>query len=101
MQILRSPDGAVDGLADYPMERRWVEIPSGDAATMLRANVIDVGADDAPAVVMLHGNPSWSYIWRHQIGPVASAGYRVIVPDLVGMGMSDKPIPTRSGTITR
>lgn len=92
MEILRSPDDAVDGLPGYPSDRRRVEIPAGDGQT-LRVHLVDVNrsGDDAPVVVMLHGNPSWSYLWRHQIGPVADAGYRVIVPDLVGMGMSDKP----------
>lgn len=91
MRILQSPADAVDGLPDYPTERRWIEIPAGDGEHTLRVNAIDAGLPGAPTVVMLHGNPSWSYIWRHQIGPVVEAGYRVIVPDLVGMGMSDKP----------
>lgn len=90
MRILQSPADAVDGLPGYPTERSWYEIPSGEGE-IIRVNVIDAGLPGAPAVVMLHGNPSWSYIWRHQIGPVVEAGYRVIVPDLVGMGMSDKP----------
>lgn len=90
MKILQSPADAVDGLPGYPIERSWFEIPSGEGQ-IIRVNVIDAGLPGAPVVVMLHGNPSWSYIWRHQIGPVVEAGYRVIVPDLVGMGMSDKP----------
>jgi len=90
VRVLRSPDNAIDGLPDYPAEQRWVEIPAGDGQR-LRVHMIDIGDSDSPAVVMLHGNPSWSYLWRHQIGPVVDAGYRVIAPDLVGMGMSDKP----------
>lgn len=90
MQILRSPDDALDGLDGYPAARRWVEVPAGDGQS-LRIHMIDVNPDGASVVVMLHGNPSWSYLWRHQVGPVAAAGYRVVVPDLVGMGMSDKP----------
>ena len=90
MKILQSPADAVDGLPGYPTERSWVEIPSGDGQ-IIRVNVIDAGLPFAPPVVLLHGNPSWSYLWRHQIGPLVDAGYRVIVPDLVGMGMSDKP----------
>ncbi len=93
MRILRSPDDAIDGLLGYPAERQWVEIPAGDGQR-LRVHLVDAnpaGSSTAPAVVMLHGNPSWSYLWRHQVGPLVEAGYRVIVPDLVGMGMSDKP----------
>ncbi len=101
MRILRSPDGAIDGLSDYPGETRRVEIPAGDGQ-VLRVHLVDVdpGAP-APVVVMLHGNPSWSYIWRHQVGPLVQAGYRVIVPDLVGMGMSDKPAELEDYTVER
>lgn len=90
MKILQSPADAAEGLRGYPAERSWVEIPSGEGQ-IIRINVIDVGLPFAPPVVLLHGNPSWSYLWRHQIGPLVEAGHRVIVPDLVGMGMSDKP----------
>ena len=90
MKILQSPPDAVDGLPGYPSERSWVEIPSGDGQ-ILRLNVIDAGLPFGRPAVLLHGNPSWSYLWRHQIGPLVDAGFRVIVPDLVGMGMSDKP----------
>ena len=90
MKILQSPADAVDDLPGYGFDRRWIDIPAGDGQT-LRVHLVDHGPADAPVVVMLHGNQSWSYIWRHQIGPVVDAGYRVIAPDLVGMGMSDKP----------
>ncbi|MEO0492467.1 MAG: haloalkane dehalogenase [Actinomycetota bacterium] len=90
MKILQSPPEAVDDLPGYAFERSSVDVPAGDGQT-LRMHLVDTGPADAPVVVMLHGNPSWSYLWRHQIGPVVDAGYRVIVPDLVGMGMSDKP----------
>ena len=69
MQILRSPDDALDGLDGYPAARRWVEVPAGDGRP-LRIHMVDVNPDGASVVVMLHGNPSWSYLWRHQIGPV-------------------------------
>ena len=100
MQILHSPADATDGLAGYPTERRWVEVAAGDGQH-LRVHVIDVGPRSAPVVVMLHGNPSWSYLWRHQIGPVVDAGYRVVAPDLVGMGMSDKPAKLDDYTVAR
>ena len=90
MDILRSPDDAIDELGDYPTARRHVEIPAGDGQR-LRVHLVDAGPADAPVVVFLHGNPSWSYLWRRQIAAVVEAGYRAIAPDLVGMGMSDKP----------
>jgi len=103
MRILRSPDDAIDGLGGYPAERRRVEIPAGDGER-LRVHLVDAkpgGSSPAPVVVMLHGNPSWSYLWRFQVGPLVEAGYRVIVPDLVGMGMSDKPSDLDDYTVER
>lgn len=100
MQLLQSPDDAIDGVAGYPVERRWVEIPAGDGQR-LRVHMIDANPGGASVVVMMHGNPSWSYIWRNQIGPLVDAGYRVIAPDLVGMGMSDKPSELDDYTVDR
>ncbi len=100
MQVLRTPDDAIDDLADYPDQRRYVEIPAGDGQN-LRVHLVDAGDADAPAIVFLHGNPSWSYIWRHQIAAVVDAGYRAIAPDLVGMGMSDKPSEMADYTVVQ
>ncbi|MCP4223396.1 MAG: alpha/beta fold hydrolase [Actinomycetia bacterium] len=104
MRILRTPDDAVSHLADYPTERRYVTIPAsqeGDEEHGLRVNLIDAGDPDGPPIVFLHGNPSWSYIWRHQIEAVTEAGYRAFAPDLVGMGMSDKPSEMADYTVAR
>lgn len=90
MKILSTADDAADQIADYPTERRYLAIPAGDGQD-LRVHLVDAGDPAAPAVVFLHGNPSWSYLWRHQIRAVVAAGYRAIAPDLVGMGLSDKP----------
>ncbi len=103
MRILQSPADAVDDVGGYPAGRRWVEIPAGDGQR-LRVHLIDTRPGESPAartVVLLHGNPSWSYIWRNQIGPLVEAGYRVIAPDLVGMGMSDKPLDLADYTVAR
>lgn len=104
MRILQSPESAitaVDSLVGYPTERRWVEIPAGDGQS-LRVHLVDTNPDDSlPVVVMLHGNPSWSYLWRNQVGPLVEAGYRVIAPDHVGMGLSDKPSDLDDYTIER
>lgn len=100
MKILRTPDDAADGRAGYSGERRWVEIPSGDGQR-LRVHLVDANPDASSVIVLLHGNPSWSYLWRHQVGPLVDAGYRVIAPDLVGMGMSDKPAALDDYTVDR
>lgn len=100
MKILRTPDEAIESVTGYPTERRRVEIPAGDGQS-LRVHMVDSGSSEAPVVVMLHGNPSWSYIWRHQIPPLVDAGYRVIAPDLIGMGLSDKPSELGDYTVAR
>lgn len=100
MRILSSPENAIDGLVGYPGERRWVEIPAGDGQH-LRVHMVDANPGGSAVVVLLHGNPSWSYLWRHQVGPLVEADYRVIVPDLVGMGMSDKPSDIDDYTVDR
>ena len=100
MRILSSPDDAIDGLVDYPDERRWVEIPAGDGQR-LRVHMVDANPEGSSVVVLLHGNPSWSYLWRHQVGRLVEAGYRVVAPDLVGMGMSDKPSDIDDYTVDR
>ena len=77
-------------LPDYPFTPRRFEVRPGIAMSFL-----DEGPRDAPVVLMLHGNPSWSYYWRHLVlalsDPASSKPYRCIVPDHVGMGLSDKP----------
>ena len=100
MKILSTPDGVADDLPDYPSERRYVTIPAGEGQD-LRVHLVDAGDPDAPVVVFLHGNPSWSYLWRHQIAAVVDAGYRAVAPDLVGMGLSDKPGEIDDYTVER
>lgn len=90
MKILTSPADAAAALPDYPFAAHHVAVPDG-AGGMLRVHYVDEGPRDAPPVVFLHGNPSWSYIWRRQIAAVAARGWRAVAPDLVGMGLSDKP----------
>jgi haloalkane dehalogenase len=100
MRILHTPDDAADGLADYPSQRRYAPVPAGDGKE-LRVHLVDAGDPDVPPVVFLHGNPSWSYLWRHQISAVVDSGYRAIAPDLVGMGLSDKPSELADYTVAR
>ena len=100
MKILASPDGLADSLPDYPFTSRHVVVPDGEGGT-LRIHYVDEGPRDAPPVVFLHGNPSWSYIWRRQIAAVAARGYRAIAPDLGGMGLSDKPSEMGDYTVAR
>lgn len=91
MKILRTPDSAFAGLEDYPFAPRWCEVSDPASGRPLRIHYVDEGPPGGRPVLMLHGEPTWSYLYRHMIGPVAAAGYRVIAPDLVGFGKSDKP----------
>lgn len=90
MEILRTPDERFRGLPDWPFAPHHVDVPSGDGGA-LRMHYVDEGAPDAPAIVCLHGEPTWSYLYRALIPPFVAAGYRVLAPDLVGFGRSDKP----------
>jgi len=84
IDAIRTPDEILQGLPDFPYEPRFRQV--GD----LRLSHIDEG-DGAP-VVMWHGEPTWSFLWRKVLPPVRDAGFRVICPDLVGFGRSDKPV---------
>lgn len=92
MQVLRTPDDRFASLAGYPFEPNYVEVPAGDGTEeSLRVHFVDDGPRDAPVVLCLHGEPSWSYLYRHMIPVLVEAGLRVVAPDLVGFGRSDKP----------
>ncbi len=84
--ILRTPESRFTGLPDYPFAANYHQTTGG-----VRLHYVDVGARDGPPILMLHGEPTWSYLYRHVIPPVAAAGARVLAPDLVGFGKSDKP----------
>lgn len=90
MLILRTPDERFDGLPGYPFEPHYADIDDGDGGT-LRIHYVDEGPRESGPVLLLHGEPSWSYLYRHMIPPLVAAGHRVIAPDLVGFGRSDKP----------
>jgi haloalkane dehalogenase len=103
MDVLRTPEDRFTGLPDYPFPPRYVEVDAGDGSgARLRAHVVDTGpADGAETVVLLHGEPSWSYLYRTMIPPLAEAGHRVVAPDLIGFGRSDKPTPRTEYTYQR
>jgi len=100
MQILRTPDARFANLPDFPFAPRYVEIPSGDGST-LRVHTVDEGPRDAAPVLCLHGEPSWSFLYRKMIPGLVAAGHRVVAPDLVGFGRSDKPAARSDYTYQR
>ena len=100
MDALRTPDDRFADLPGYPFEPHYVEIPDGEGGT-LRVHHVDEGAPDAPVVLLLHGEPSWSYLYRHMIPVLVGAGLRAVAPDLVGFGRSDKPAVRTDYTYAR
>ncbi len=90
MKILRTHDKRFVNLPDYAYEPNYIEVPSSEGET-LRIHYIDEGPLDASTVLLIHGEPSWSYLYRKMIPLIVNAGYRVVAPDLVGFGRSDKP----------
>jgi haloalkane dehalogenase len=90
MKTLRTSDEHFSNLPDYPFDPNYVEIPDGEGGS-LRMHYVDEGPRSADPVLLLHGEPSWSYLYRKMIPIITQAGYRALVPDLVGFGRSDKP----------
>ena len=99
-QVLRTPDSQFKGLPDYPFAPNYVNISDDDLGEM-RVHYADEGPKDGRVVIMMHGEPSWSYLYRHMIRQVAEAGYRVLAPDLIGFGRSDKPADTSDYTYAK
>ena len=69
----------------WPYEPKWFESADG------RMHYVDVGPADGKPVVLVHGNPTWGYLYRHFIAGLVKAGHRAIVPDHLGFGRSEKP----------
>ncbi|MEC7924788.1 MAG: haloalkane dehalogenase [Actinomycetota bacterium] len=91
MQTIRTPDTRFDDLKDYPYQPNYVEINDGEGST-LRVHYLDEGPRNSNPILLLHGEPSWSYLYRNMIPQLVDKGHRVVVPDLVGFGKSDKPL---------
>ena len=90
MDVLQTPDDRFSAVPDYPFEPHYVEVPDG-VGDRLRVHYVEEGPRDAPPVLLLHGEPSWSFLYRKMIPVLVDAGLRAIAPDLVGCGRSDKP----------
>lgn len=100
VRILRTPDERFQDLPGYAFEPHYVEIGDGDGGT-LRVHHVDEGPADGEVVLLLHGEPSWSYLYRTMIPVLTGAGLRAVAPDLVGFGRSDKPSDRRDYTYRR
>jgi haloalkane dehalogenase len=90
VKALRTPDERFENLPGYPFAPNYTDVPDGEGGR-LRIHHVDEGPQGGQIVVCMHGQPSWSYLYRHMISELTTAGLRVIAPDLVGYGRSDKP----------
>jgi haloalkane dehalogenase len=86
MDVVRTPDECFTGLPGYPFEPHYATVGSG-----LRMHYLDEGPSSGPPVLLLHGQPTWSYLYRTVIPVLVAGGCRAIAPDLIGFGRSDKP----------
>ncbi|HAM02735.1 MAG TPA: haloalkane dehalogenase [Acidimicrobiaceae bacterium] len=102
MKVLRTPDERFESLPGYGFEPHYVEVPAGEGSEVLRVHYLDEGTSpEGETVLLLHGEPSWSYLYRKVVPVLAEAGVRVVVPDLVGFGRSDKPASRHDYTYAR
>jgi haloalkane dehalogenase len=90
VETLRTPDARFAGLPDFDHPTQYAAVPDGEGGS-LRMAYVEAGPADGPVVLCLHGEPSWSFLYRKMIPVLAAGGLRVVAPDLVGFGRSDKP----------
>src|SRR5437870_13350636 len=90
MQTLRTPEERFTELPGFDHEPRYAQVPDGEDGD-LRIAYVEAGPADGPPVLLLHGEPTWSFLYRSMIPVLADAGLRVLAPDMIGFGRSDKP----------
>lgn len=96
MDLLRTPDDRFADLPDFPFEPHYVEVDGS-----LRVHYLDEGPADGEVVLLMHGEPSWCFLYRTMIPVLVDAGLRCVAPDLVGFGRSDKPAQREDYTFAR
>jgi haloalkane dehalogenase len=100
MEVYRTPDTAFQDLSDFPWEPSYAEVTDPDGGT-LRMAYVDAGPADGPVALLLHGEPSWSFLYRHVAHVLTERGIRCVMPDLIGFGRSDKPLDRADYTYAR
>ena len=100
MEFKRTPDACFDNLPDFSYAPHYLQVDDGEGGT-LRVHYVDEGPADGPIVLLMHGQPAWCYLYRHMIPSLLEEGFRVVAPDLVGFGRSDKPTERTDYTYAR
>jgi haloalkane dehalogenase len=100
MEFKRTPDDRFENLVDYHFGPHYLQVADGEGGS-LRIHYLDEGPASGDVVLLMHGQPAWSYLYRHMIPTLVEAGFRVIAPDLVGFGRSDKPTRPEDYTYAR
>ena len=100
MQVVRTPDDRFEGLPDYAFEPHYLELTDQASGRLLRLHYLDEGPRESAPILLLHGEPSWSYLYRKMLPILLAAGHRVIAPDLIGFGRSDKPTSIETTVIS-
>ncbi len=100
MQALRTPDERFADLPGWTFEPKYLDVPDGEGGS-LRMHYIDEGPPDSTPVLLLHGEPSWAYLYRKMVPVIVGAGHRAVAPDLIGFGRSDKPAQKDDYTFQR
>jgi len=100
LKFLTTPEHCFEQIVDFSYAPHFLHVDDNEGGS-LKLHYIDEGPKDANVVLMLHGEPSWAYLYRKMIDPVVAAGYRVIAPDLIGFGKSDKPTERSDYTYQR
>jgi haloalkane dehalogenase len=95
MELLRTPDERFKNLPNFPYQPNYLEVDG------IRIHYVDEGPKDAEVVLLMHGEPSWSFLYRHMIPILVKAGLRTVAPDLVGFGRSDKPTKQEDHTYAK
>lgn len=100
MQTYRTPDDRFADLPDFPWQPQYADVPDGEGGT-LRMSWVEAGPVDGPVALLLHGEPTWSFLYRHVLRVLADAGIRAVAVDLVGFGRSDKPTRAEDHSFAR
>ena len=101
LATVRTPEDRFTNLPDWTWESSYADVEAGDGSGPVRMAYVDTGPADGPTVLLLHGQPTWSFLYRHVIEVLVAGGARVVAPDNIGFGRSDKPVSPHDYTLAR